>query len=63
MSEIHASVSRLRVPPRHCDAQGMLHAGRYYEYFEDAFLDWIDQHANGYRQLRSTGVDLPRSSN
>ena len=54
-----ASTSRLRVRPRHCDAQAMVHAARYYEFFEDAFLDWLDAHAGGYRQLREeTGVDM-----
>jgi YbgC/YbaW family acyl-CoA thioester hydrolase len=53
-----ASVFRVRVAPRHCDAQGMLHASRYYEYFEDAFLDWLDVHAGGYRALRAAGTDL-----
>jgi acyl-CoA thioester hydrolase len=53
------STSHLRVRPRHCDAQAMVHAARYYEFFEDAFLDWLDTHADGYRQLRErTGVDL-----
>jgi YbgC/YbaW family acyl-CoA thioester hydrolase len=37
----------------------MVHAARYYEFFEDAFLDWLDVHAGGYRQLRErTGTDL-----
>jgi YbgC/YbaW family acyl-CoA thioester hydrolase len=58
MSETPASSSLVRVRPRHCDAQGMLHAARYYEYFEDAFLDWLDQHAGGYRRLRAAGADL-----
>ena len=54
-----ASTSRLRVRPRHCDAQAMVHAARYYEFFEDAFLDWLDEHAGGYRHLRErTGVDM-----
>src|SRR3954469_18000525 len=53
------STSRVRVRPRHCDAQAMVHAARYYEFFEDDFLDWLDVHAGGYRQLRErTGVDL-----
>ena len=52
------SVSRLRVPPRHCDAQGVMHASRYYEYFEDAFLDWLEACAGGYPSLRGSGTDL-----
>jgi YbgC/YbaW family acyl-CoA thioester hydrolase len=36
----------------------MLHAVRYYEYFEDAFLDWLDQHVDGYPRLRTAGTDL-----
>jgi acyl-CoA thioester hydrolase len=46
------TTSPLRVRPRHCDAQAMVHASRYYEFFEDAFLDWLDEHAGGYRRLR-----------
>ena len=46
-----------RVPPRHCDAQGMMHASRPAEYFEDAFLAWLDG-ACGYAALRAAGVDL-----
>jgi acyl-CoA thioester hydrolase len=53
------STSRVRVRPRHCDAQAMVHATRLYEFFEDSFLDWLDTHAGGYRQLRErTGTDL-----
>jgi YbgC/YbaW family acyl-CoA thioester hydrolase len=48
----------VRVRPRHCDAQGMVYAGRYHEFFEDAFLDWLDEHAGGYERLRSGGVDM-----
>jgi YbgC/YbaW family acyl-CoA thioester hydrolase len=52
------AVCRLRVRPRHCDAQGIMHAARYYEYFEDAFLDWLDVHVGGYAALRAGGTDL-----
>jgi YbgC/YbaW family acyl-CoA thioester hydrolase len=48
----------LRVPPRCCDAQGMVHAGRFYDFFEDAFLGWLDEHIGGYARLRETGTDL-----
>jgi YbgC/YbaW family acyl-CoA thioester hydrolase len=48
----------LRVRPRYCDAQGMVHASRYYEFFEDAFLGWLDEHAGGYARLRQSGTDL-----
>jgi YbgC/YbaW family acyl-CoA thioester hydrolase len=53
-----ATVSDVRVRPRHCDAQSMVHAGRYHEFFEDAFLDWLDERAGGYARLRSGGADL-----
>ncbi|MGI5228853.1 hotdog domain-containing protein [Actinoallomurus sp. CA-142502] len=53
-----SSVSAFRVRPRHCDAQGMVYAGRYHEFFEDAFLDWLDEHAGGYARLRAEGVDM-----
>ena len=55
-----ASVSTcaVTVRPRHCDAQGMVYAGRYQEFFEDAFLDWLDEHAGGYPALRGGGADL-----
>jgi acyl-CoA thioester hydrolase len=59
-ARVTAAVSTpvLRVRPRHCDAQGMVYAGRYHEFFEDAFLDWLDEHAGGYEGLRSGGVDM-----
>ena len=48
----------LRVAPRYCDTQGMVHASRYYEFFEDAFLSWLDHTCGGYLRLRETGGDL-----
>lgn len=51
-------VSTVRVRPRHCDAQGMVYAGRYQEFFEDAFLDWLEDHAGGYERLREGGADM-----
>lgn len=51
-------VAPLRVRPRYCDAQGMVHASRFYEFFEDAFLGWLDEHVGGYERLRQTGTDL-----
>lgn len=48
----------LRVAPRYCDTQGMVHASRYYEFFEDAFLSWLDHACGGYLQLQATGGDL-----
>ena len=47
-----------RVPPRHCDAQGMMHPSRPAEYVEDAFLAWLDAACGGYDALRAAGVDL-----
>jgi acyl-CoA thioester hydrolase len=47
-----------RVPPRHCDAQGMMHASRPAEYFEDAFLAWLDAACAGYTNLRGADTDL-----
>lgn len=55
---VPVSVHRTRIRPRHCDAQGVLHAARYYEHFEDAFLNWLDEHVGGYEALRAAGVDL-----
>lgn len=55
---VPTSVSWVRVRPRQCDAQAMVHAIRYYEYFEDAFLDWLDRFAGGYDRLRAAGADL-----
>lgn len=34
-----------------------MHAARYYEYFEDAFLDWLGARG-GYDRLRQEGADL-----
>ncbi|MEO3790266.1 thioesterase family protein [Nonomuraea sp. B10E15] len=50
-------ISHLPVRPRHCDAQAMMHAARYYEFFEDAFLDWLGARG-GYGRLREGGADL-----
>lgn len=47
-----------RVPPRHCDAQAMMHASRPLEYFEDAFLTWLDAACAGYLGLQAAGADL-----
>jgi acyl-CoA thioester hydrolase len=59
--EIHSMTStvlQVRVPPRHCDSQGMMHAVRPYEYFEDAFLAWLDRECGGYESLRAGGDDF-----
>ena len=48
----------LRVAPRYCDAQGMVHASRYYEFFEDAFLSWLEHACGGYPALQATGGDF-----
>lgn len=53
-----SAVLQVRVPPRHCDAQGMMHAARPYEYFEDAFLAWLDRECGGYESLRAGGDDF-----
>ena len=50
--------TRMTVRPRHCDAQGMLHAARFYEYFEEAFLRWLADHSVSYGSLRQDGIDL-----
>lgn len=56
----HTAVTTVRLPvrPRHCDAQAMLHASRYYEYYEDAILAGLDEHVGGYQKLQQSGVDL-----
>lgn len=55
----HSAVAmQVRVPPRHCDAQGMMHASRPHEYAEDAFLAWLDGACGGYRALRADGCDF-----
>lgn len=35
-----------------------MHASRPAEYFEDAFLAWLDAACDGYAALRAAGVDL-----
>jgi YbgC/YbaW family acyl-CoA thioester hydrolase len=35
----------------------MMHAIRYYEFFEDAFLDWLGARG-GYDRLRREGADV-----
>jgi acyl-CoA thioester hydrolase len=53
----------LHVPPRYCDAQGMVHAIRYYELFEEAFLSWLEHACGGYLALQATGGDLVIAEN
>jgi acyl-CoA thioesterase FadM len=36
----------------------MLHAARFYEYFEEAFLRWLASNSLSYAALRQTGIDL-----
>lgn len=48
----------LRVRPRYRDAQGMVYAGRYHEFCEDAFLGMLEQLGIPYRRWREQGVDL-----
>jgi acyl-CoA thioester hydrolase len=56
--QLAVAVCQVRVKPRQCDAQGMVHAIRYYEFFEDGFLGWLDRFSGGYKALRSEGIDL-----
>lgn len=35
-----------------------MHASRPYEYFEDAFLAWLDNACGGYGPLRAAGYDF-----
>ena len=51
-------VMEQQVRPRHCDAQAMVHAARYYEFCEDAFLGWLECMGAPYPTLRASGVDL-----
>jgi acyl-CoA thioesterase FadM len=46
------------VPPRHADAQGMMHASRPASYVEDGVLAWLDLVGGGHEALRETGHDL-----
>src|SRR4051812_12750551 len=52
------SAHEVRIPPRFCDAQGMVHASRYPELVEDAFLGWLDDNDLPYDRLRTRGIDL-----
>ena len=51
-------VTTIRVRPRHCDAQGMVHAARYYLFFEEAFLQWMSSLGLDYATLRTSGADF-----
>ena len=46
------------VPPRFCDTQGMVHASRYHEFLEDAFLQWLTDIDLPYPALLDRDVDL-----
>jgi YbgC/YbaW family acyl-CoA thioester hydrolase len=48
----------VRVAPRHCDAQEMVYAGRYHDFVEDAFLQWLDDQDMPYDRLRAESLDL-----
>jgi YbgC/YbaW family acyl-CoA thioester hydrolase len=52
------SVVEVTVPPRFCDAQGMVHASRYHDFLEDAFLQWLTDSGLPYAALRERGLDL-----
>ena len=53
-----AFVVEQQVRPRHCDAQAVVHAGRYHEFCEDAFVGWLEHVGMSYQALRADGVDL-----
>lgn len=53
-----ASEIEVIVPPRYCDSQGMVHAGRYQDFLEDAFLQWLHDSGLPYSSLRERGLDL-----
>ena len=53
-----ASQVEFVVPPRFCDAQEMVHASRYHEFLEDAFLQWLADAGLPYDELRARGCDL-----
>jgi YbgC/YbaW family acyl-CoA thioester hydrolase len=48
----------VHVAPRFCDTQGMVHASRYHEFLEDAFLQWLHDSGLPYDVLRASGLDL-----
>lgn len=54
----HSVSIDLVVPPRMCDAQGMVHASRYLDFVEDCFLAWLDHHGTPYSSLLASGHDL-----
>src|SRR5260370_36770765 len=69
----HAVAFQVRVPSRHCNVQGIMHASRPHEFFEDAFLAWLDdasrdgrpdphhrpETAPAGRQVRPAGTGAP----
>jgi acyl-CoA thioester hydrolase len=55
MDEFHLTVV---VPPRFCDAQGMVHAIRYHEFLEDAFVAWLASRHLAYEDLLRRDLDL-----
>jgi YbgC/YbaW family acyl-CoA thioester hydrolase len=55
---VDAFVMEHQVRPRHCDAQAMVHAARYHDFYEDAFLGWLEHIGAPYSTLRASGVDL-----
>jgi YbgC/YbaW family acyl-CoA thioester hydrolase len=55
VAEFHLAVG---VPPRFCDAQGMVHAIRYHEFLEDAFVAWLASRHLSYEELLRRDLDL-----
>jgi hypothetical protein len=45
----------LRVPPRYCDAQGIMQSGTT-SFFEEAFLSWLEEACGGYLALQAIGA-------
>ncbi len=56
----HAVAVQVRVPSRHCNVQGIMHASRPHEYFEDAFLAWLDDACGTVGLIHTTGPKLRR---
>jgi len=42
----------------HCDARAMVHAARYHDFCEDAFLGWLEHIGTPYPTLRAGSVEL-----
>lgn len=56
---IRKSISRIRVRYGETDQMGVVHHGKYANYFEVARIEWLGKFGVSYKELEESGVMLP----